>query len=835
MMTKRVLKSLLVFSCLLIGLLDTHPQSITIDPATEARIDDLIRQLTLDEKISLIAGTGFDTVAIKRLGIPSLNMTDGPAGIRMGPATSFPSGMALAATFDPAIVNRVGKAIAREAKAKGFNVLLGPAVDVQRVPLAGRSFESYGEDPFLNARMGVAYIRGVQSENVIATIKHFAANNQETDRKTLDSLVDERTLNEIYFPPFRAAVEEAGVLAVMSSYNKLNGFYASENQILLTEVLKKQWGFNGLVMSDWGAVHSTSPTINAGLDLEMPTNIFLNPQAVKKAIGEKEIKADQIDEMVRRLLRVSFAAKIISGERDKGEINTESHRLTALEAARESVVLLKNDRQVLPLDPKSLKSIAVIGPNADAARIGGGGSAEVKPFYSVSPLAGLLNGLGPAVKIDFAPGVVSAADTQPIPAKNLVASDGSTAGLTGEYFDNMDLAGKPAFVRVDPTINFRWATGSPAENFPADLFSNRWTGFLLAKESGKYSISLSSNDGGRLFLDDKKIIDLWSDHATLTGTAIVELKAGERRPIKVEHYENIGNSDIVLGWRLMDENIVGEAVEAARNSDAAIVFAGLSDAVEAESLDRLSLDLPADQKDLIRRVAEVNPRTIVVMTSGAPILMRDWLDKVPGVVQSFYYGQEGGNALADILLGKHSPSGKLPVTLPKRWEDSSAFGRFPGDGKSLVYSEGVFVGYRWFDKEKIEPEFPFGFGLSYTSFQYLNPSLSETPEGDLNVTVRVKNTGKRDGSEVVQLYVEDLKSTVPRPPRELKGIGKVFLKAGESRPVTIPFRKKDLAFYDTTTSSWKAEAGDFSILIGSSSRHIRLRVPYTLGKQITFK
>ncbi|MEO5859792.1 MAG: glycoside hydrolase family 3 C-terminal domain-containing protein [Pyrinomonadaceae bacterium] len=832
---QQVWKAFVCFSWLILASISSHSQALEINPQIEAKIDTLLRQLTLDEKLSLIAGTGFDTVTIKRLGIPSLHMTDGPAGVRMGPATSFPSGMALAATFDPAIVNRVGKAIAREAKAKGFNVLLGPAVDVQRVPLAGRSFESYGEDPFLNARMGVAYIRGIQSENVIATIKHFTANNQETDRKRIDSLVDERTLNEIYFPPFRAAVDEAGVLAVMSSYNRLNGFYASENTILLTEVLKKRWGFNGLVMSDWGAVHSTSETINAGLDLEMPTNLFLNPTAVIKALDEGRIKAAQIDEMVRRLLRVSFAAKIISGERDSGEINTESHRQTALEAAREGIVLLKNDRQVLPLDAKSLKSIAVIGPNAGTARIGGGGSAEVKPFYSVSPLEGLRNGVDPSVKINFAPGVVSAADTQPIPAENLIASDGTSRGLTGEYFDNMDLAGKPAFIRVDPTVNFRWGTGSPSENFPADLFSNRWTGFLVAPRSGKYSISLSSNDGGRLFLDDKKLIDLWSDHATLTGTAIVELKAGEHRPIKIEHYENIGNSDILLGWRLMDENIVGEAVEAARNSDVAIVFAGLSDAVEAESLDRISMDLPEDQKDLINKVVAVNPQTIVVMTSGAPILMRNWIDKVPAVVQAFYYGQEGGNALAQILLGTHSPSGKLPVTFPKRWEDSSAFGRYPGDGKSLRYSEGVFVGYRWFDKERIEPEFPFGYGLSYTTFQYLNPTLKETPDGDLEVTVRVKNTGKRDGAEAVQIYIEDLTSSVPRPPRELKGIGKTSLKEGETRTVTVQLRKRDLAFYDVATSSWKAEPGDFSILIGSSSRHIRLRVPYTLRKSIAFK
>ena len=815
--------------------LPAYAQSIVTNGSTEERIESLVKALTLDEKISLIAGTGFDTVAVKRLGIPSLHMTDGPAGVRIGPATSFPSGMALAATFDPAIVNRVGRAIAREAKSKGFNVLLAPAVDVQRVPLAGRSFESYGEDPFLNARMSVEYIRGVQAENVIATIKHFAANNQETDRKTIDARVDQRTLHEIYFPPFRAAIDEAGVLAVMSSYNKLNGFWASENGPLLTQVLKERWGFKGLVMSDWGAVHSTVPTINAGLDLEMPTNIFLNPQAVRKALDEKQITEAQVDAMVRRLLRVSYAIGLFNADRDKGGIDTELHRQTTRDAARESIVLLKNERRTLPIDLSTVKSIAVIGPNAQTARIGGGGSAEVKPFYSVSPLEGLRKAVDPSVRINFAPGVVSAADTTPIPSENLIAADGTTRGLTRELFDNMDLAGKPAIVRVDPMVNFRWTTGPPVENFKADLFSNRWTGDLVATESGKYSISLSSNDGGRLFLDDKKIIDLWSDHATLTGTAIVELKAGERRPIKIEHYENIGNSDISLGWRLMDESIVGEAVEAARSSDVAIVFAGLNDSIEAESLDRLSMDLPQDQKDLIRKVTAVNPRTIVVMTSGAPLLMNDWIDNVPAVLQAFYYGQEGGNALADVLLGKHSPAGKLPVTFPVRWEDSPAFGRFPGDGKTLEYSEGIFVGYRWFDKRSIKPLFPFGHGLSYTTFEYSELQLRPTGGGELVATLSVRNTGSRDGSEAVQLYVEDVRSSVERPPQELKGIAKVFLKAGEKKTVSITLSKDAFAFFDVRSSAWVAEPGDFKILVGSSSRDIRLRKTYRLGRKISFK
>ena len=802
----------------------------------ESKIANIIDQLTIAEKISLIAGTGFDTVEIKRLEIPALHMTDGPVGVRIGPATSFPSGIALAATFDPKIIYAVGKAIAQEAKAKDFNVLLGPAMDIQRVPHAGRNFESYGEDPFLASQMAVNYIRGIQSENVLAVAKHFSANNQEENRHTINAIVDERTLNEIYFPPFRASVERGNVLSVMSSYNKLNGFYASENDYLLNETLKKRWNFQGLVMSDWGAVHSTVPTIKNGLDLEMPTGEFLNNEAVKKALDAKEISESNIDEMVRRLLRVMILSGIMDGKSiNNASIDTPEHRKITRDAATAGIVLLKNENELLPLDENKIRSIAVIGPNADKPRIGGGGSAQVVPFYSVSPLEGLKNALGEKVKINFSPGIVALEDTKPIPAENLLASDGKTNGLTGEYFANMNLQGKSAFSRVDSQLDFHWKTESPAENFPADKFSNRWTGFLVSPVSGKYSISLSSNDGGRMFLDEEKIIDVWSDHATLTGTAVIELKANEPRKIRVEHYENIGNADLVLGWRLLEENIIEKAAETAKNADIAIVFAGLSDATEAESRDRKTLDLPKDQIELINAVTKANPKTIVVMTSGAPVLMNEWIDKIPSLVQTFYYGQEGGNAIADVLLGNVSPSGKLPVTFLKKWEDSPAYGNYPGDGEKVEYKEGIFVGYRWFDTKSIEPLFPFGHGLSYTTFEYSNLKLIKGNAGELTVQFDIKNTGKRDGAEAAQIYVRDLESSLPRPEKELKGFEKVFLKAGEKKTVSIKLNKDAFAFYDPKNSMWTAEKGDFKILVGSSSRLIRFSGDYKLNETLFWK
>lgn len=802
----------------------------------ETKVENLIKQLTLDEKISLLAGTGFDTVQIPRLGIPALKMTDGPVGVRQAPATSFPSSIALAASFDTQLIQKVAQAIAQETKAKGKNVLLGPCVNIQRTPFGGRNFESFGEDPFLAAKMAVAYIKGIQSENVIPSVKHFAANNQEQDRMTIDVRASERALNEIYFPAFKASVIEGNVWSVMAAYNKVNGFYAAENNYLLDDVLKKRWGFQGLVMSDWGAVHSTVPTLRNGLDLEMPTGNFLNPEAVKKALAAKEISGAQIDEMIRRLIRIMFFAGLMDGKtQDKGSIDTPEHRQIALEAARGGIVLLQNQKNILPLDTIKIRSIAVIGPNADAARIGGGGSAQVIPFYSVSPLEGIKKAAGEKVRIDFSPGVVALEDTEPIPTKNLTTPDRKSNGLYGEYFANMNFEGNPAFTRTDSQLDFHWATNSPAENYPADLFSNRWTGQLTASVSGRYAMSLSSNDGGRLYLDDKLVVDVWGDHATLKGAAAVELKAGEPHKIRVDHYENRGNADLVLGWRRLENDILQKAAETASKADVAVVFAGLSDALEAEARDRTDLNLPKEQEELIEAVVKANPSTIVVMTSGAPVLMDKWIEKVPAVLQAFYYGQEGGNAIADVLFGKTSPTGKLPATFLRRWEDSPAFGRYPGDGNSVSYDEGILVGYRWFDTKNIEPLFPFGHGLSYTNFKYSGIKLLKGKDANLTTQFEIENTGKYDAAEVAQIYVQDVQSSLPRPLKELKGFQKVFLKAGEKKLVSIALNQNAFAFYDPDKQSWIAEKGDFKILVGSSSRDIRLNGNFRLDKTIAEK
>jgi beta-glucosidase len=591
-------------------------------------------------------------------------------------------------------------------------------------------------------------------------------------------------------------------------------------------VLKKRGGFRGLVMSDWGAVKSTVPTLRNGLDLEMPTGVYLNPAEVKKALASGAVTQAQLDDKVRRLLRAMVSLGLLERAVPAGgALDTPAHRKLALDAARDSVVLLKNERALLPLDANRVRSVAVIGPNAAVARLGGGGSAQVVPPYSVSPLEGIKRRVGDRVRVEHAPGVVALEDTEVIPAENLRTPDGNSNGLQGEYFTNVEMAGEPSIRRVDPQLNFRWTTGSPAAGFPDDRFSTRWTGSLLANESGRYSLSLSSNDGGRLYLDDKVIVDLWADHATLTGAAVVELKAGEPRRLRVEHYENRGHADVRLGWRRIEEGTLRAAVEAARRADVAVVFAGLSEATETEALDRPDLNLPEGQDELINAVVRANPNTVVVLNSGGPILPRGWLETVPALVQAFYLGQEGGSAVAEILFGDASPSGKLPASFPRRWEDSHAYGNYPGGGGSVEYREGLLVGYRWFDAKKIAPLFPFGHGLSYARFEYSGLKLAQG-RGDGEPFVRaefdVANTGRHAAAEVAQVYVREERPRLPRPPKELKGFSKVFLKPGEKRRLKVTLPAGAFSFYDPGRGGWVLDAGHFTVMVGSSSRDMRL-------------
>ena len=791
------------------------------------RVEDLLNRMTLEEKIEMIGGTGFATKPIERLGIPSLNMTDGPLGVRWDQSTAFPSGILMGATWNPELISKLGSAIGEEVKSKGRHVILGPCVNIARIPMGGRNFESFGEDPYLTSRIAVDYIKGVQKENVAATVKHFAANNQEYQRDFVNTIVDERALNEIYFPAFKAAVEEAKVLAVMSAYNKLNGAYCSENNYLLIDKLKSDWKFNGLVMSDWGAVHSTIPTYNGGLDLEMPTGKYLNTKSLLDKIKNGELSESKLDDKVRRILHVMFTIGLFDNYKyDSLKLNNEEHKQIALDVAKEGIVLLKNNNSILPLDLNKIKSIAVIGPNSNFAVTGGGGSSMVSPFYSVSPLSALQNKIGDKVKINFAQGLMIDGNTNPIDPKFLfVDKDEKLNGLKGEYFTNMNLDGKPERTIIDKTINFMWNDKGPFEDFQVDNFSVRWTGYIKADNSDKYTFEVSSDDGVRLYLDDKLVIDDWNDHALLTNSYTTQLNAGHLYKIKLEYYEKGGGAIVKFGWRKPNDELIFDAINAAQNSDVAIVFAGTNYNYESEGFDRKDLILPNDQDELIKKVSEANKNTIVVLTTGSPVLMNEWLDNVDGLIEAWFAGEQAGNAIAEILLGEANPSGKLPITFPKRWEDCSAYSTYMKEDGTTRYEDGIYVGYRHFDKKNIKPLFPFGFGLSYTTFEYKDLDIPNSfIQGNdlITLSAKIKNSGKVAGQDIVQLYISDPVAAIDRPEKELKGFKKISLKPGEEKIVNFTLDQKALSYFDPKTKKWITEPGDYEIMICSSSDDIKL-------------
>jgi beta-glucosidase len=810
----------------------------------EARVTDLFGRLTEDEKLSLLTGTGFATAAIPRLGLPAMEMVDAGQGVRggsrgtQGPATAFPSAVAMASTWDPSLVGRIAGAIGVETRSKGTGaqILLGPAVNIQRSPLGGRNGEYFSEDPFLSARLGGASVRGLQATGVAASVKHFLVNNQETDRFDVDVQVKERALREIYLPSFEAAVTEGGAWTVMSSYNQILGHKASASRYFLTDVLKKGWGFDGLVMSDWGGVKETIGPLRAGNDLEMPGGEFLTPARVTAALEKGQVTQTGIDDSVRRILRTIVRVGLLNGPRQTPNhalVNSLAHRRLSLEAATEGIVLLKNERNILPLNAAALRSVAVIGSAAVRPQVGAAGSPAVTPLDAVSPLDGIRRRAGDAVRISYAPGDE---EGDPIPDSALGLPEGAAGrGLRGEYFAGRRLRGQPALVRTDRQVQFDWDASAPAPGIPRNNFSVRWTGTLIPPVTGRYRLSVSADDGCRLFVDDRIVIDHWVDGAVSTQSAMVDLTAGRAVPIRLEYYQAGGDAAVRLSWTPPGDAPFAGAVEAARKSDVALVFVSTR-GTEGEGRDRPDMALPGRQDALIRAVAAANRKTIVILNNGTPVEMSRWLRDVPAVVETWLPGQEGGNALAAILFGDVSPSGKLPTTLAARREDYPDFGNFPGTNLRVDYAEGIYVGYRHFDRAKIAPLFPFGHGLSYTTFRYSGLKLSAptlTPRGKTAVRVTVTNTGARSGAEVIQLYIHDPRPRIDRPVRELKGFARVELAPGETKTVTLAVEPRQLAYCDVPGRQWRADAGVYEIQVGSSSRDIRLTAPLRLAAAYT--
>ena len=826
----------IVFVLALSFMQSAHAQTGRVSRAeAEKRADALLAQMTLDEKLTLIGGVNdFYTQAIPRLGIPQFRMSDGPLGVHdYGPTTAYPATIALAASWDTDLAKRVGEMLGKDARARSVHFILAPGMNIYRTPMNGRNFEYLGEDPYLASRSAVALVEGIQSQGVIATAKHFAANNEEYGRMDHSSDVDERTLREIYLPAFEASVKEAHVGAIMDAYNLVNGVYMTQNSRLNIEVLKKEWGFDGILMSDWGATHDGVTAANGGLDLEMPSAQFMNKQTLIPAMQRGDVAVSTIDDKVRRILRTAIEFGFF--DRDQTDLSiplySQSGRELALEEARSGMVLLRNENSLLPLDKHRIKSVAVLGPDAYPAVIGGGGSAFTTPFDSVSYLVGISDYLGKSVRVDYA--VEDVPLDSIVDTTEFVTAVGGSRGLKGEYFNNDSLQGEPALARTDEKINFRWGDASYDENGPVDHFSARWTGYFVPPSEDDYKFYVSADDGVRLYIGDERVIDDWQRHAETLDTFSKHLSAGHPYRIRLEYFENTGTATARFGVASATRALSETTKRVVEKADAVILCMGFDPSTESEGGDR-TFRLPGGQDSFIEQVAAINKNVIVVLTAGGNVDMTRWIDKVPGLIHAWYPGQEGGTALAQILFGDVSPSGKLPASFERRWEDNAAFDSYyPKQDKKVEYKEGIFLGYRHFDRSNLKPLFPFGFGLSYTKFQYSD--LTVTPvssdlETPITVSFNVRNMGSREGAEIAEVYVGDSHSSVPRPVKELKGFAKVNLKPGETKRVSVKLEIRSFSYFDTKKHDWNADPGDFDILVGSSSAKIELQGRFRLTR-----
>lgn len=798
------------------------------------RVEQLLNQLTLKEKVSLLAGkNAIELPAIKRLGIPSLRMKDGPHGVTDGEATCFPSGINMGSSWNPELVQKVGAAIGRETKAKGYHIILGPCANIHRQPLGGRNFESFSEDPFLSSRMTVSYVNGVQSEKTGVCVKHYAANNQEKDRHSISSEVDERTLREIYLPSFEAAAKEADAWTIMSAYNKLNGIYCTESNWLLKDVLKGEWGYKGVVISDWTAIHDIA-AVESGNDLEMPGPGHTGKDLLA-AIKSGKISEQTIDKNLKRILRVMILVGLMDEKQPQGEVNTKRHQQIAYELAAESAVLLKNDQNVLPFDKNKIKKIAVIGPNAKEVRMGGLGSSKVTPPYFHSLYDILVEKYGNEIEILYDQGC-QFTDMPSIDSIYFRPEGGKVGqyGLKGIYYNNRKLEGEPIMTRIDSAVDFDWPIGTPGGNVPAGGYSIKWTGKLIPPKTGKYKLGLTNNDNARVFINGELIIDNWED-LRLIDPKVEEYEfiADKAYDIQVDFNQWGATAGVRLSWEIPGEDKIGDsfdhAIEIAKEADAVILVGGFSEYSEGEGADRKSMKLSGLQDDLITTITKANSNLAVVLINGSNVAM-PWINQTNAVVEAYYPNQEGSRAITDILFGTINPSGKLPESFPNKLEDNPAFNNYPGVNGKVHYKEGIFVGYRYYDSYDVDVLFPFGHGLSYTDFEYNNISISNNLDNDNEVKVEfeIKNIGTISGKEIAQIYVVDKESTIPRPKKELKGFRKISLSQGESKKIEILLDRRAFSYYDVDKKKWLVEPGEFEILVGSSSKDIRLRKVLTI-------
>jgi len=769
--------------------------------------------MSLEEKISLLSGTGFATQPNARLGIPALEMTDGPVGIRfVQDSTAWPASIAIAATFDPVLIGTMAREIGEEARSQQKRLLLGPTVNIARTPWGGRVFESYGEDPYLSGELARVFVTGVQSAGVGTSIKHFAVNNQEWGRMHIDVQVSERALREIYLPAFAAGVN-AGTVSVMAAYNRLNGEYCSENSHLLLDILKREWGFDGFVVSDWGGTHSTLKAALNGLDLEMPRPLYFDSKLLS-AVQAHEIEISVIDDKLRRILTAIERLGLFEDANPGGKSFQSHHPETALKVAQDSIVLLKNDKSLLPLPAGRKISVLALGPSAIHARTGAGGSSFVYSPVAVSAAEGLRRRI---FEID-APVDLRVDGGMSLPGDAFAESAIVTGPFRGEFFDNRRLEGQPVNQRDFPKIDFDWGWGSPGKGIKSDSeFSARWTASIAPRETGEHVFRIAFTQAARVYLDGALIYDHWTideNQAPLIyDTVKASLAAGRTYQLSVEYFKIDGLASLALD--IAEPAQLAKPESRFKDADYVLLFVGESEKTESETFDRTRLKLPAEQEELILQAAKANPNTIVVVQAGGPVDMTAWESKVRSIVYAWYPGEQGGLAIADVLLGLVNPSGRLPVSFPRTWADSPVAITYPGFNGITAYTDDIFVGYRYFDLAPGQAAFRFGHGLSYTTFAseivkvVARDARASSPV--IEVQARVKNTGRRAGAYVVQLYVGERAPAVVRPLRELKGFKKVFLRPGQSADVPFTLKAEAFRHFDDVGRAWTVSPGRYQL------------------------
>jgi beta-glucosidase len=824
------MKKLTIISCFMLMLANVFGQTKvkTAGIQAELKINNIIKQLTLEEKIAMCSGSTSQMAfqGVPRLNIPNMQCSDGPRGPGRGLSTAFPSGIVLGSSWDPELVKQVGRVMGNESRAKGIGVLLGPGNNILRDPLNGRFFEYYTEDPFLNSEITVAHVNGIQSEGVAASLKHYACNNREDNRNFYMSMVDDRTLNEIYLPAYKAAVQRAHVATIMTSANGVNNEFVSDSKKMLTDILKNGWGFDGFVLTDWLQTRSTENAALAGLDVSMPGGPdcgFGTPLLV--AVKAGRVPVSVIDDKVRRILRIYQRIGLLDSTFNKNgaEVNTPAHQAIARKAAEEGVVLLKNENKVLPLQANRIKKLLVIGPNADKILCfaGAGGSSGLKPPYEVTVLKGLTNLLGKE-KVQY----LTSEDLggfQRVPDEAIINPDGGN-GFKATYF----VMGKTeaALSRTEKNVDFMWEMKSPDASIDPRVFKKaHYEGRLIPPMDGKYTLRLIVNGVARLYHGKAagEPLAFGDSQQTLNiANAAVVLKKGEPYDITIEYEKQPGDAAVRLEWELPEAPLekLQRVDKAAREADAVIYVAGIDHSMDTEGRDRKDISFPGAQENMLNRLSKLNKNFVAVLINGSPLELGGWLPGVPSVLEAWYPGMEGGNAIANVLFGKVNPSGKLSFSWPKKMADAPCKALATENNDVVNYTDSLMVGYRYYDTRNVAPQFPFGYGLSYTNFKYGKLTIQKKG-GKVFASVSVKNTGSRDGAEIVQLYIKPINSPVSRPVHELKGFKKVNLVTGQSATVTIPLGPEAFSYYRTGQKGWKVSAGKYELQVGASSRDIR--------------